>query len=169
MTTHFAPASERQTAFISSLLSDRTVPVTYSENISERMSEGILTSREASQAIDYLKGLPKRPGAHAHAVDLPLGIYTVGEEIWRVGVSRTTGRKYAARLRGNLLTMDAKPVFDWVKGGLGILAREGERKSLEWAEAWGLQHGWCICCDAFLTDPASVARGIGPVCAKKYF
>lgn len=171
MTTHFAPASERQTAFIASLLSDRNAPVTYSENISERMSEGVLSSREASAAIDYLKALPKRPGAAAKAanIDLPLGIYTVGEEIWRVGVSRTTGRKYASRLRGDLLTMGAKPQFDFVKGGLAVLAREGERMPLDWAEAWGLSHGWCICCDAYLTDPASVERGIGPVCAKKYF
>lgn len=169
MTTHFAPASERQTAFIASLLSDRDVAVTYSEDLSERLGEGTLTSRDASKAIDYLKALPKRAGAKPAVVDLPLGIYTVGAEVWRVGVSRTTGRKYAARLRGDLLTTGSKPVFDWVKGGLSILARDGVRQSLGWAEAWGLEHGWCICCDAFLTDPVSVKRGIGPVCAKKYF
>lgn len=169
MTTYFAPASERQIAFVKSLLADREAPEGYSERMSESMAEGVLSSREASAAIDYLKGLPKRPGARAAVVDLPLGIYTVADEIWRVGVSRTTGRKYAAKLRGDLLTMGAKPKFDFVRGGMAILAREGERQSLGWAEAWGLEHGWCICCDAYLTDPKSVARGIGPVCATKYF
>lgn len=169
MTTYFAPASDKQIAFVKSLLADRDVPLTYSEGLGESLAEGVLSSKEASQAIDYLKGLPKRAGAKPAVIDLPLGIYTVDAEVWRVGVSRTTGRKYAARLRGDALLTGAKPVFDWVKGGLGILARDGKRMPLDWAEAWGLQHGWCICCDAFLTDPVSVKRGIGPVCAKKYF
>ena len=169
MSTHFAPASDKQIAFISALLDRREVPLTYAEDLGERMAEGTLSSKDASAAIDYLKPLPQRAGLKPAVVDLPLGIYTVGAEVWRVGVSRTTGRKYAAKLRGDALLTGAKPVFDWVKGGLSILAREGQRMPLEWAEAWGLQHGWCICCDAFLTDPVSVKRGIGPVCAKKYF
>lgn len=37
----------------------------------------------------------------------------------------------------------------------------------EQAKAHGMETGWCICCGADLTDPVSVANGIGPVCASK--
>lgn len=37
------------------------------------------------------------------------------------------------------------------------------------ATAYGKQFGVCSCCGRDLTDPQSVARGIGPVCAKNYF
>lgn len=36
------------------------------------------------------------------------------------------------------------------------------------AIAYGKQYGTCACCGRDLTDPASVALGIGPVCASKW-
>lgn len=36
------------------------------------------------------------------------------------------------------------------------------------AKAHGLQVGWCSCCGRELTDPNSIAIGIGPICAEKY-
>lgn len=36
------------------------------------------------------------------------------------------------------------------------------------AKAHGLKTGICSCCGRALTDPKSVAAGIGPVCAKNY-
>jgi Family of unknown function (DUF6011) len=36
------------------------------------------------------------------------------------------------------------------------------------AKAHGLKTGVCSCCGRALTDPKSVAAGIGPVCAKNY-
>ena len=37
------------------------------------------------------------------------------------------------------------------------------------AVAYGRQYGQCACCGRELSDPESVQRGIGPVCADKYF
>jgi hypothetical protein len=37
------------------------------------------------------------------------------------------------------------------------------------AVAYGRQFGLCSCCGRDLSDPASVAAGIGPICASKYF
>lgn len=36
------------------------------------------------------------------------------------------------------------------------------------AEAYGLESGICCLCSRELSDPESVARGIGPVCAKRF-
>lgn len=36
------------------------------------------------------------------------------------------------------------------------------------AKAHGLQVGWCSCCGRELTDPNSIALGIGPICAENY-
>jgi len=40
---------------------------------------------------------------------------------------------------------------------------------LEAAIAYGRQTGVCACCGRELTDPVSVERGIGPICAQKFF
>lgn len=39
----------------------------------------------------------------------------------------------------------------------------------EVAVKYGHQMGICCCCGAELTDPVSVANGIGPICAEKWF
>lgn len=42
-----------------------------------------------------------------------------------------------------------------------------ERLGLDEAKEFGQQFGVCCCCGKLLTDPESVAAGIGPVCAGK--
>jgi hypothetical protein len=37
------------------------------------------------------------------------------------------------------------------------------------AKVYGMKFGICSCCGRELTDPASIAMGIGPICAGKYF
>ena len=56
----------------------------------------------------------------------------------------------------------------WVPGVLVAAILGGQRKPLTQAEAAakGKAVGFCIRCGATLTDPVSVANGIGPVCAK---
>jgi len=36
------------------------------------------------------------------------------------------------------------------------------------AIAYGKAHGACSCCGRLLTDPVSVSRGIGPICAERF-
>lgn len=40
--------------------------------------------------------------------------------------------------------------------------------TLEEAKAFGKTHGYCCNCGALLTDPESIAAGIGPICAGKF-
>ena len=45
---------------------------------------------------------------------------------------------------------------------------EARAEFLNYAEAYAIGSGKCACCGRTLTVPASVHRGLGPDCAKKY-
>lgn len=53
---------------------------------------------------------------------------------------------------------------------IGIVARviEAMQDPLTLAIAYGRRTGRCSCCGRKLTDPSSVERGIGPICASKF-
>lgn len=56
----------------------------------------------------------------------------------------------------------------WVYApGMVTVLNETMSLSLDIAAKLGAHHGICMICGAELTDPASVKRGIGPVCAAK--
>ena len=88
------------------------------------------------------------------------GVYRNESGVYRVVKSKQSGNLYAKKL--NL----ANGGFDYVSGAIYRL-RESDRLTLDQARAIGQETGVCIVCGAFLTDPKSVAAGIGPVCAKR--
>jgi len=49
-----------------------------------------------------------------------------------------------------------------------FIVEGGKPLTLAEMEAWGVMSGVCLICGATLSNPASVARGIGPVCATRY-
>lgn len=51
-----------------------------------------------------------------------------------------------------------------LRGLLEKIEAQGIRES---AERFGRELGICPCCGSPLTDPESIARGIGPICAEK--
>lgn len=163
MTTTY-PASERQVAFIETLLKDRAVDSGTRFDIEARLSEGTLDKNLASEFIGLLKGFPY---ANKTAKDvLPLGMYRTSDgTIYRVHESRTSGRHYAKRMEYDLFS--DKPQFVYAQGAMAKLTIE-DRMTIEQAKAWGMETGFCCVCGAFLTDAKSVANGIGPVCAKLF-
>lgn len=52
--------------------------------------------------------------------------------------------------------------------GLGALVATIMADPFAAARAYGLRTGRCSCCGAALSDPVSVAAGIGPICAARY-
>ena len=56
--------------------------------------------------------------------------------------------------------------FEYDKGAIYKLTA-GDRMTLEQAKLFGVETGLCCVCGILLTDPKSVANGIGPVCAKR--
>lgn len=97
-----------------------------------------------------------------------------------------------ARFDGAAISLRAKNDFSvvWVKTGdilVGRLLPDGtylprsphypevakelakiEANPKEYASARGLLTGTCCCCGRALTDPVSIANGIGPICASRF-
>lgn len=140
-----------------------------------------LTKREASAAIsdaiknnalltEELKSLGaleepvRRPAREQHEF-VTTGMYQLNGRIFKVLPSRNSDRHYAKELTGESAT---GYTFVYAKGAMSILAAE-HRMTAEQAAEFGKLTGSCCCCGKLLTDPESVAKGIGPVCEKKYF
>ena len=71
-----------------------------------------------------------------------------------------SGYLYAKRL-----TEDG---FVRAPGRVALLGAIGRKMTLEEAAAYRKLYGVCCRCGATLTDEASIAAGIGPICAEKF-
>ena len=115
-----------------------------------------------------------KPSAPAPAVAgvVSAGIYAIGEAVYRVEPSKSSGNLYAKRL------MEGASASDWgwsyERGAIYAIATavaDGTGRRLTEAEAseYGKLTGRCVCCGRLLTDSNSIALGIGPVCIKRWF
>lgn len=82
----------------------------------------------------------------------------------KVQVSKSSGKPYAKRLVMYTTYDGSKGSFDYEAGLIRSLT-PADRLSLVDAVAFGHQYGVCCVCGALLSDPKSVAAGIGPICA----
>lgn len=125
---------------------------------------GTPTARGASELIDVLKVTAYATATSADALEL--GMYRKADgTLYRVYPGRESGRVLAKRL----VLPEAegeKATFEYA-GLASRFVTADERMSLEEAQAFGHQFGICAVCGALLTDPTSVANGIGPICNGK--
>ncbi|MFI6485267.1 DUF6011 domain-containing protein [Nonomuraea sp. NPDC050663] len=167
-TTTFKPATEPQIKFWEKLLESRTHPFTEETlaPVREAIERGELPAATMRLMIDSLQGMPWKnartfvaPGFYRYTQDGESGVCEVRE-------NPHNKRRMAFTLH---LPEDGGQKLDrrYAKGVIATLT-DDDRLSIEEAAAWGKQTGYCICCYALLTDPKSVALGIGPVCRKKY-
>lgn len=76
------------------------------------------------------------------------------------------GGEYLGKVQGRAF----KPVCDpTTAAGIAGLLAEIAQDPMEAAKRHGRSTGVCCCCGRTLTDPDSVAAGIGPICAEKWF
>ena len=68
-----SPASERQVSYLTSLLSDRACDAAFRADITERIADGTLDKRTASNAIDTLMRAPRAVAPAVAA--LTVGMY----------------------------------------------------------------------------------------------
>ena len=148
------PASAKQIDFIARLLRERDVQPEVAAAVE---AVEVWSKDNASQMIGNLLAFPKR--ATAAPVALVPGFYTNGPEFFKVVASKSTGKPYAKRLIGR--------TWEYMPGGMNKAAT-WKPLTLEGAAAYGFATGYCLCCGRELTDPKSVAMGIGPVCANKF-
>ncbi|AXH68935.1 hypothetical protein SEA_SPARKLEGODDESS_256 [Streptomyces phage SparkleGoddess] len=154
-------ASEKQIAFIRSLIGQKYSPESAAGHIANLDAHGI-SKRDASVMIETLKSLPPymSPEEKARREAITEGFYRVGDDFIRVKVSRSSGNPY-----GMLLNKQTHK-FEYAPGILrGV--NPDNRLTLEDAAEYGINSGWCLICSKELTKEESIKRGIGPVCAKK--
>lgn len=151
-------ATYKQLNFIEKLAAERQTWASANLNL-EAVRSG--TIKEASDLISTLLSIPREVKQHTGAIpfaEIKAGSYwTTNGQIARVRKSRTTGRLYAEILN------DAN-VFVYDRGAVFHLKA---RMTLDEAKSWGVEHGICCICAKLLTDPKSIAAGIGPVCATR--
>lgn len=157
-----APATYRQVKYIRSLTTqhDWSQNGTTGATITEVLQGGCPDRVAASAAITYLLGCDpvSRPKAAT-------GYYRHGDTVYAVVNSRSRpGAVYAKRL----VIRGTRGHWVYARGVARDLAAAGLTPlSLSEAARLGHQFGVCVCCGRTLTDPQSVERGIGPVCAKR--
>lgn len=140
--------------------------------------KGEFSKRDASLLIHDLGFMPRRETAAVEAPAESLeGMHTLDGQVYKVQVAvHGSGRPYAKRL---VLDMDnisdvnqgAEPVysarFEYAAGVIKRLSAD-TKMSLEAAKEFGVLYGTCCVCSRTLTNEASIAAGIGPVCAGKF-
>lgn len=144
-------ATERQLAFLASLVAERG----HEDPVD-------LETLTRSQASDLIASLLKKQRVPAVGKVTEPGMYiTPGSIIYRVQESRQTGNLYAKRLDIDTCS------FEYEAGAMRFLRPEF-KMTLEMAKAFGVETGICCVCGALLTDPRSIAEGIGPICGKRF-
>jgi len=171
----FTTATERQISFLTSLITerglslDKAVMLAFGTDQTETFEIG---RRECSQMIDAVKAVRRPERERPAAPDLEAGMYKVGQDIFRVKISKSSGRPYAEILRHDAITngnyADAAVWFEFERG---MIMKYGitpdHRMTLDQCAEFGLLFGTCCVCARELTNPKSIAKGIGPVCEKK--
>jgi len=170
----FTTATDRQISFLDSLITergltlDKAVMLTFDTDQTETFEIG---RRECSQMIDAVKAV-RRPERERPALpDLEAGMYKVGQEIFKVKISKA-GRPYAEILchdaihNGNYA--DAAVWFEYESGLIFKHKITTEhRMTLDQCAEFGLLFGTCCVCARTLTNPKSIAKGIGPICESR--
>lgn len=83
-------------------------------------------------------------------------------------VNVTDGRRYAEGIFYGRITPDGRAVLKKdPQSVIDTLTRFNADPNVE-IKAQGLRTGQCCCCGRELTDPESVANGIGPICAENW-
>lgn len=168
--------TQAQFDFLKLLISERALDPDVTrvvENCRAAAVAGTLTRGQASELITVLKTQPKREDAGRDNGALTPGVYRgTNGELYRVYPARADRTRLLAKVIvvGESWEGDDAPhrvSFEYAGAANRFVRPEG-RLTLEEAKAFGAQTGWCIVCGAELTDPDSIAAGIGPICATKF-
>lgn len=116
-----------------------------------------LPAADASSAITILLASPLAPKAQG----VGKGYYSQAGVVFKV-VESNAGSLYAKRL---VVSGDSGR-WVYAKGAYSQLT-ESDRLSLDEAAEFGKKFGVCCVCGKTLTDPKSIAAGIGPVCINR--
>jgi outer membrane biosynthesis protein TonB len=168
-TTAARPATDRQLAYIRSLLGEREVTPEAAESYAEFLAQDDLTTAQASAAIDHLRPLPRRQAG----TPLEAGVYVVDGAVVKLKLSQA-GRLYSLRWvesSGERIVdgEEQRAHGDWsYEPALIRRTRPEHRMTVEEAKNFAVRYGQCANCGRTLKAAESVERGIGPVCIKRF-
>lgn len=127
-------------------------------------------------SLGWVPAAAERPARETHTFVTEVGMYRVGERIFKVLPARHSDRLYAKELT-DFHWEDGHPVADedagdnlrfvYAKGAMAIIGVE-HRMSPEDERKFGKLIGHCIDCGKLLTRPKSIDWGKGPVCSDNY-
>tara|TARA_R110002110_G_scaffold279890_3_gene494735 strand:+ start:1273 stop:1770 length:498 start_codon:yes stop_codon:yes gene_type:complete len=129
---------------------------------------GKLTERQEAAARSMHTKCSARTAAREAAKNIPapkVGFYCTADGMfYRVQSNKAKTNVYAKELQ---TSGSGKPFWKYV-GRLPFASLNNDvRLTAVQAAEFGHTHGACLICMKELTDPESVARGIGPVCATR--
>lgn len=168
------PPSPKAANFLLQLASERRLPELGTcaeermENVGAMLDNG-LDAYATSRLIDRLKAAP----LDLDEVEVEPGVYRRDDTIYVVRQNRTNAGVHARRLveiGGQRLTAAGTVVnieFVYDPGAL-LRLRPEDQMTLEEARPFIIRYGKCIFCNTALSDATSVARGVGPVCVRRY-
>lgn len=155
-------ATDKQWDYIGALVREREMTLKEVEWLDAVIRT---TAWDASQVIEWLLKLPKIPGRER---ELEPGVYQYQGEIWRVKQNRSKTHTYAEKFIENTQnTVFTQWYWSYVKGGLSRLAPEMRMKLDDAADVLH-RYGRCLWCGRTLKAEKSLARMVGPVCAKRF-
>lgn len=176
MTRRFVPPTDKMWNFVFKLAAERDLPElgdcdqARRSTLEEWRRDDGLDKFEAMHLIDRLKAAPVDD---ASTTNLVPGVYRRNGTIYVVKQNKTNPRLHARRLveiNGKRLTEADTVVqieFEFDRDAL-LQLRPEDQMTLEEARPFIIRYGKCIFCNTRLEDARSVARGVGPVCLRRY-
>lgn len=128
---------------------------------------------KGKNARDAHRALLREARAAARAASVPARA-EVTEGMWIIGkIGSDDARIYKVQLAvhgsGRLYAKELiAGSFEFAPGAMRELATSGRKMTLAEAKQYGALYGTCCVCGRTLTNEASIAAGIGPVCAQRF-
>jgi len=154
---------------------DSMTKVEASKAIGTAMDNNAILRGEINELEEALEIPPVEEPEQTPEYVTEVGMYRVGDQIFKVLPSRSSDRHYAKELVGfhwedRLPFADVEGVnlkFRYAKGAMRMIRPE-HRMTSEQERAFGQLVGSCIDCGKLLTDRRSIDYGKGPVCSDNY-
>jgi hypothetical protein len=168
------PPSEKQVNYVLLLQTERELPSEYVPKYEDEIRA--MEKDEVSRLIGELKVLayvsPKGRGQSSTPPDMPAGRYALQDnegkwsffQIDKPTEGRWAGYTFIKRLIGAPGQYRKEQVSATVRYAIMDRIAKDPQKAMT---DYGLQSGVCGRCSSPLTDPESLARGIGPICIQK--
>lgn len=159
------PVSDKQIKFIAKLVKEKDTSaieeqVQDARNAVMRQSFSVT---EASALIDVLLDQPKVPAQESEE-QIVGGIYEDGDDLYRVYFGRESGRMLAKKVT----IEEDGATYTYAGAASRVLSEQAKRLPVEEVGSLGIVAGNCLICGRDLSDPESLDRGIGPICAQNY-